>query len=778
MTNRFARLASRLTLVLAMTIGLIACGGGGGGGSGGGFTGETPDTENPAPQIIVELALFDPNGDPTNTVTSSEPATLVVTVSEVVGRQQGEDILEPVGDTVVVAQTSIGALNPANGTALTDANGQASFGLGSNGTLGAGSVLATVEVEFDANPDDDIAPEVLTFTGQINFQVAQAALRLGTFDASGRFIDGLVDIIPDSIPAGGTAVLSVSVVNEFGERAGAGIAVDLVSDCALSGRATITPASAVTDELSRVEADYVDVACGEADLISASSGSDSSTATGDIFIASPQANSIEFVSTTPDTGLIALRGTGTPDRPETATVTFRVIAGSASDADAGQPLLGVPVMFDLSTEVGGLELLNTSGTTDANGEVQATVQSGNVSTSVRVTATIDTDDGSGGTIVLSAISDAIVVSTGLPDQNSISLSTQFFVVPDARQVDGIEVQVTVRMADKFNNPVADGTSATFTTEYGAIQSSCTTTDGGCSVIWTSQAPRFPLFNQDLVRTTQLSNSYNCPSHNGNRGPCPDSLGYIEGLRSTILVTAVGEETFIDANGNGLYDEGEEFFNLPEAFLDNNEDTVYTPELGCPAAFDGPNCEIAGSEETFVDFDGNAVYSLNVDPPAFPNGVYNGSLCPKSGDGIFCSRELLNVRQSAVLILGSQTGYDSILVDLGGNVRPATNQGEPFIVYIADFFNNRPPGGTTVAFATEGECALLTPASVTLPDTTQVGAAAVALETEGQGNVTLTLSGNNINFSETFRCNAPDPEPEPGPGDGDGDGDGDLTEGPG
>jgi len=228
---------------------------------------------------------------------------------------------------------------------------------------------------------------------------------------------------------------------------------------------------------------------------------------------------------------------------------------------------------------------------------------------------------------------------------------------------------------------------------------------------------------------------------------------------------------VDANGNGLYDEGEEFFNLPEAFLDHNEDTVYTPELGCPAQFDGPNCEIAGSEETFVDFNGDGVYSLNVDPPAFPNGVYNGSLCPQEGDGVFCSRELLNVRDSLVLVLGSETSFDILLVDLARNVRNATNQGESFVVYIADLYNNAPPGGTTVSFTGEGGCTILTATSVTVPDTNAPGAFGAQLATEGQGTVNVKVSGNNIDYNESFVCNAPDPEPDPA-----GDGDGDLSTG--
>jgi hypothetical protein len=53
-------------------------------------------------------------------------------------------------------------------------------------------------------------------------------------------------------------------------------------------------------------------------------------------------------------------------------------------------------------------------------------------------------------------------------------------------------------------------------------------------------------------------------------------GAPRGGRSTLLVTAIGEESFIDKNANGRYDEGEYWTNLTEAFVDHNEDNRYTP----------------------------------------------------------------------------------------------------------------------------------------------------------------------------------------------------------
>ena len=101
------------------------------------------------------------------------------------------------------------------------------------------------------------------------------------------------------------------------------------------------------------------------------------------------------------------------------------------------------------------------------------------------------------------------------------------------------------------------------------------------------------------------------------------------------------------------DQAEQFLfqNMPEAFLDNNEDEVYTPALPqCAGGAMTLQC-ISGQEETFSDFNANNTYDLNDDP-----AVYNGLLCPVAGDGVWCSRELINVRASHVVTLGNAPNW--------------------------------------------------------------------------------------------------------------------------
>ena len=100
----------------------------------------------------------------------------------------------------------------------------------------------------------------------------------------------------------------------------------------------------------------------------------------------------------------------------------------------------------------------TTVTTDAEGIAQAVVLAGNVATSVRVFMVLEVDG-----VDVTTVSDKLVVTTGLPDQNSFSLSVEIDGADGGHNntggsFDGIEITNTIRMADKFNNPVPNGTA--------------------------------------------------------------------------------------------------------------------------------------------------------------------------------------------------------------------------------------------------------------------------------------------------------------------------------
>ena len=376
-------------------------------------------------------------------------------------------------------------------------------------------------------------------------------------------------------------------------------------------------------------------------------------ASGTVTVASAAIGSIEFVSATHTN--ISLRGAGGPSRPENSTVVFRVL-----DSSNG-PRANASVNFALLSPVGGVTLSPATATSDANGLVQTVVSSGTVASTVSVTAT-----GQSTSPAISTQSSPLTITTGIVDSNSISLSVECTNV-EGWDRDGEIVGVTVRMADRFNNPVPDGTAANFRTEGGSIGGQCVTetTDdesGLCSVNWRSQEPR--------------------PA-NG---------------RSSLLVTATGEESFTDANGNGIFNDGETSFDdIGEPFLDENEDGLYQVN------------------EPYLDFGGTAGVRDN------PDGQFNGVLCTRTSAPSCSANRAAAVGDGNLIILSGSTA-DMTLVDASGNPLPPNvtvggNTSVAVRVWVRDENSNVMPGTTTVsATASATGVSVAQPSSFRVPCT--------------------------------------------------------------
>lgn len=323
---------------------------------------------------------------------------------------------------------------------------------------------------------------------------------------------------------------------------------------------------------------------------------------------SAEATSISFDSVSQN--IISLKGTGTSGFGESALVNFTVYNGLVTVANA-------KVNFVLTTSVGGIrfdkdgaeaidedgDFTTTTAVSDSQGKVSVMVHSGNIATPVRVTAFIDLDNGE--TIFVQ--SNVLTITTGIPDQNSMTLSYSK-LVSEGASLAGDEVSVTARLGDRFNNPVPDGTVVNFTTEGGLIDGSCTTTNSACSVTWRSQNP--------------------VPADG----------------RSTVMAHVIGHETYFDENGSGVFDNGDEFVDLPEAFRDDDENGVFDPDAS--DAFTHNHSR----DELFIDYDGSANYSS-------ADGDYNGvpcnhdTDCPTDANNLAGrSSSLVDVREDGLIIM--------------------------------------------------------------------------------------------------------------------------------
>ncbi len=353
------------------------------------------------------------------------------------------------------------------------------------------------------------------------------------------------------------------------------VLVNFASTCSRSGKAEIDAQVMASD--GKAVATYKPAGCDQQDLITATLtlGTDVATDTLSVSLATTPVASIEYVSASPD--YLQLDGTG---GNTSSVVTFRVLD------ESGRAKQGVDVSFILAS--GAEKVSMNTGLARSNGEgfVSTTVRSGNLPGSVRVQAeVVDSDP------VIASVSKELSVGTGLPDKDSFSLSFSVHN-PEAWHYDGVEVSVNVLAADHFNNPVPDGTAISFITEGGAIGSRCVISNGGCSVKWISQDFR------------------------------------PENARVTVMAFAEGEESFIDQNGNGLFDSGEfdPRFDEHEAYVDENED----------GNFD--------AVEQLIDRSQNGAFDD-------ADGQYNGILCQGAAlaNGQ-CSQELVDVNSAGVIVM--------------------------------------------------------------------------------------------------------------------------------
>ena len=339
-----------------------------------------------------------------------------------------------------------GVFVPASGSALTDANGLARVGLPAGSQAGAFTLTAGATVSGAVT------------SARVDYAVVFPTLTLSA-----------LRLTPSNLSAGGTGSLAVTVLSGSSPFVPAQ-SVSFTSPCAAAGKALIS--SPVITVNGVASTSYTDKGCGATDTITATTrlGDASFSRAGDVTVLSAIAGQIAFVSALPQN--IAVRGTGGPGRQETSTVTFKVLDKN------GNPVAGVSVDFFVFSNTGtaagtgGLSLSPTTASSGADGSVSTVVAAGIVNTPVRISASLSATHPA-----VTSISDQLVVSTGIADQNSFSLSTATFNV-EGMSHDGCEGPVgsTVRisLADHFNNPVPDGTAVSFTAEGGVVDASCLT----------------------------------------------------------------------------------------------------------------------------------------------------------------------------------------------------------------------------------------------------------------------------------------------------------------
>jgi hypothetical protein len=414
---------------------------------------------------------------------------------------------------VVTFSTSSGLVTftPTSASALTNSSGVASVTLSAASVDSAGATYITASTSIYIDGTDTTVT-----SNQVGISVSGGTVTLGTLTVG-----------TSPISAYGTSSLSVPVLIN-GVPATVPISVTFTSPCVSASKATIS--SPVTSSAGTAISTYKDNACasGSSDISdeirAAVTSNPSVSVTNTITVHPTQVNNIQFISAIPAT--IGKKGTGSSTLPQTSLVTFKVVDSS------GKAKPGIGVAFSLlpATVPGGVSLDPATGTSDDNGLVTTTVTSGTVPTPVWVVATTTVAP------IVSSQSNALTITTGLPTQKFFSLAVQTHNI-EAWGYDNVPSKVTISAYDRLGQPVPDGTAVNFYTEGGGgiSPANCSTTGGMCTSTFLSQ--------------------YSSRPSNG---------------RVTILATAVGEESFVDLDGNDTYDSGETFYSLGDLYIDADE----------------------------------------------------------------------------------------------------------------------------------------------------------------------------------------------------------------
>ncbi len=590
-----------------------------------------------------------------------------------------------VENQIATLTTVLGSIIPS--TVLTDSTGKAQAKLEFQSNAGTGADGITVSATLSDNSN--------TFSTSKNYAVVPPSIQMGD-NSGGAFISGQLKLGVTTLSAGGTTSVSAYIVNANEQAFSTPIDVTFKTICA----SLATPLAIIDQTVSTssgiASTTYQANGCIGDDIITATAqfGGAEFSSSSVITVASDVVGSIKFVSATPAT--ITLKGAGGAGLQETSQLRFQVVGSS------GQPLKDKSVTFSVNGNAGGLTFSPATSVSNANGEVFTVVQAGSIPLVVNVIATVDSTG-------ITTQSTNLVISAGLPDDDSFTLSADKFN-PEALRYNGETVNITVQLADIFNNPPATGTPVFFTTEGGSIGASCSTNAAGsCSVGWKSGNPR--------------------PADN----------------RATVLAYTQGVESFTDENGDGRFSDTETFTDLPEVFRDDNENLSHD----------------AG--EYFVDFD-------PISSPGYDgvDGRYNGNLC--SHPTLCSAQTSLNISRRLVIvfsdsfanisalngatILANQTSSSQSVLDVKATT-PASAVPQTVTVLFSDTNGQSLPIGTTINVSSEAGT-LGGTTTFTQPDSSFVGTNSFAFSvkdsntnTNNSGRLTITVKTPKNNLTEIF-----------------------------
>lgn len=494
----------------------------------------------------LKLELRDASDKVTNTIDSVGLTTLKATLKFPDGTPVIQKRIDVTGDLTKVSF-------PEGASQLTDSAGVATIKVSrASGVVGGAGSLNGAATISGSTVSGSLSSTVVT--GAVDYSigavVGAATLALDTLDVG-----------VTTLPAYGTRQISVRAM--LGTSVASSVQVSFSSNCG-----QLSPATAPTNASGIAVASFTatDVAgatastlgCGGKTVDISASAVGASTVSKSISVLAAPATNLSFVVPTDVTKTrIYLANSGGATQ-----TSVKFLLSNAR----GEALPGQDVLVTLKTLNGGIPkaTFGTVGnvapitlTTDSFGQVSVPVFSGTVPTNVLVNAALVSNAS------IQTDSSVVAIASGRPAQARVSLVRAKSAIRGFN-FDGATTTVTMSLADRQGNPVPDGTVVNFVTEGGVmIPPTCVTGavagDSQCTVNIRTQNPR--------------------PAN---------------GLVS-ILAYAAGEEDFVDANFNNVFDCGESFTDLGTAYRDDTATTsgVFNPfvtgEFSVPRSASASSC---------------------------------------------------------------------------------------------------------------------------------------------------------------------------------------------
>lgn len=607
----------------------------------------------------LKLELLDASNAITSTIGSSGLTTLKATLKFPDGTPVVQKRIDITGDLTKVSF-------PEGSSQLTDASGVATIKVSrASATVGGAGTLSGAATISGTSTFGGLVSTVVT--GDVDYSVGAVS------GAATLALDSL-DVGASALPAYGTRSISVRAMR--GSSAAPSVQVSFSSNCG-----QIMPSIASTNASGIAVASFTatdaagtsvsTLGCGGKSVDISASAVGTSTLSRTLNVLAAPATNLSFVVPVDATkSRIYLANSGGPTQ---TTIEFLLINAR------GEALPGQAVTLSLKTLNGGIPKA-TFGTvdninsitlpTDSAGKVSVPVFSGTVPTNVIVNAAL--------TNITSIQTDSsvVVIASGRPAQSRVSLARGKSAIRGFN-LDGEMTTVTMSLADRQGNPVPDGTAVNFVTEGGVmVPPTCVTGavpgDSQCTVNIRSQNPR--------------------PS---------------DGLVS-IMAYAAGEEDFVDANFNNVFDCGELFTDLGTAYRDDTatESGVFNPyvagEFAVPRS---PSVSACATGTTPSPMSGDRVWGaadvrsqvllvFSTDDFTVVNPQWISAPDPEWGNAVVAS------------------GLTVSIQDLNGRSVPT---GSAIAVTVTDNTPKSPKDDPNAATPILGTCALVSQSHKTVPD---------------------------------------------------------------